>query len=109
MRCRRGRISTRTRRARRGVCGSSNTGATGPGSRPRTGSRSAGGRCWACGGAAGRDGALHPFPQYAPSSAVEVVKAVIDTVWDKPPVADELRDGPEPPMHHPHGGHGGPR
>src|SRR5919205_1717945 len=32
------------------------------------------------------DGAVHyhPFPQYAPSSAVEVVKAVIDTLWDKP-------------------------
>jgi hypothetical protein len=32
----------------------------------------------------------HRFPQYAPASAVDVVKAVIDTLWDKPPVADEL-------------------
>jgi hypothetical protein len=32
----------------------------------------------------------HPFPQYAPASAVDVVKTVIDTVWDKPPVPDEL-------------------
>ncbi len=34
----------------------------------------------------------HRFPQYAPHSAVEVVKAVIDTLWDKPEVADELAD-----------------
>jgi hypothetical protein len=32
----------------------------------------------------------HPFPQYAPNSAVDVVKAVIDTVWDKPLVPDAL-------------------
>jgi hypothetical protein len=44
----------------------------------------------------------HPFPQYAPSSAVEVVKAAIDTFWDKPPVPDELEEGHEPP---PHGAH----
>jgi hypothetical protein len=44
------------------------------------------------------DGAVHyhRFPQYAPSSAVEVVKAVIDTVWDRPPVRDELGEGLEP-------------
>ena len=56
------------------------------------------------------DGAVHyhRFPQYAPSSAVDVVKAVIDTVWDKPPVPDELAEGPEPPArgHGQHGHHG---
>jgi hypothetical protein len=54
------------------------------------------------------DGAVHyhPFPQYAPRSAVEVVKAVIDTVWDKPAVPDELAQGPEPPGHRPHRDHG---
>jgi hypothetical protein len=57
------------------------------------------------------DGAVHyhRFPQYAPSSAVDVVKAVIETVWDKPPVPDELGE-PEPPghgTHGPHGHHGG--
>jgi hypothetical protein len=54
----------------------------------------------------------HRFPQYAPNSAVEVVKAVIDTLWEKPPVRDELAgdNGPEPAEsgHHEHGegGHG---
>jgi hypothetical protein len=54
----------------------------------------------------------HRFPQYAPSSAVDLVKAVIDTLWEKPPVRDELaaNDGPESaqPGHHGHGegGHG---
>jgi len=42
----------------------------------------------------------HRFPQYAPHSAVEVVKAVIDTLWDKPEVPDELGDdGPSAPGH----------
>jgi hypothetical protein len=47
----------------------------------------------------------HRFPQYAPNSAVDVVKAVIDTLWEKPPVRDELADddGPETPDHGPHG------
>jgi hypothetical protein len=48
----------------------------------------------------------HRFPQYAPNSAVDVVKAVIDTLWEKPPVRDELADdGPKPPEpgHHGHG------
>jgi hypothetical protein len=46
----------------------------------------------------------HRFPQYAPSSAVDVVKAVIDTLWEKPAVRDELADGPEPePGHQGHG------
>jgi hypothetical protein len=47
----------------------------------------------------------HVFPQYAPNSAVDVVKAVIDTLWEKPPVRDELADddGPETPDHGPHG------
>ena len=47
----------------------------------------------------------HRFPQYAPNSAVDVVKAVIDTLWEKPPVRDELADdGPEPAAgHHGHG------
>ena len=48
----------------------------------------------------------HPFPQYAPSSAVDVVKAVIDTVWDKPPVPDELGEGAEQSAHGPHESHG---
>jgi hypothetical protein len=43
----------------------------------------------------------HRFPQYAPASAVDVVKAVIDTVWDKPQVPDELatidHEHPAPP------------
>jgi hypothetical protein len=48
----------------------------------------------------------HRFPQYAPSSAVDVVKAVIDTLWEKPAVRDELADdGPEPPGPG-HEGHG---
>jgi hypothetical protein len=53
----------------------------------------------------------HVFPQYAPQSAVDVVKTVIDTVWDRPAVADELA-GPdpappgEPDAPHQHGGHG---
>ncbi|WP_018504188.1 hypothetical protein [Parafrankia discariae] len=51
----------------------------------------------------------HRFPQYAPSSAVDVVKTVIDTLWEKPPVRDELADtdGPGQPNHeHPdHTGH----
>jgi hypothetical protein len=37
----------------------------------------------------------HRFPQYAPNSAIDVVKAVIDTLWEKPPVRDELAE-PEP-------------
>jgi hypothetical protein len=44
----------------------------------------------------------HPFPQYAPNSAVDVVKAVIDTLWEKPPVQDELGvddDGRKSPAH----------
>jgi hypothetical protein len=54
----------------------------------------------------------HPFPQYAPESAVDVVKAVIDTVWDKPLVPDDLGSGagPEHPPggdHGDHGDHGG--
>ena len=32
----------------------------------------------------------HRFPQYAPQSAVDVVKTIIDTIWDKPEVPDEL-------------------
>ena len=53
----------------------------------------------------------HRFPQYAPNSAIDVVKAVIDTVWDKPPVPDELAEGPEPPAHglHGHPSHHGPQ
>jgi hypothetical protein len=49
----------------------------------------------------------HVFPQYAPQSAVDVVKTVIDTVWDKPTVADELAgiDEPAPGEPHHHGGH----
>jgi len=52
----------------------------------------------------------HRFPQYAPASAVDVVEAVIDTLWDKPPVEDELGAGlPDPPPSphgpHDHGGH----
>jgi hypothetical protein len=53
----------------------------------------------------------HVFPQYAPQSAVDVVKTVIDTVWDKPTVADELAgvdspvpDEPAPGEPHHHGG-----
>jgi hypothetical protein len=40
------------------------------------------------------DGSVHyhRFPQYAPPSAVAVVKTVIDTLWDKPEVADELAE-----------------
>ncbi|ABW12909.1 conserved hypothetical protein [Parafrankia sp. EAN1pec] len=53
----------------------------------------------------------HRFPQYAPSSAVDVVKTVIDTLWEKPPVRDELADtdGPGQPdhEHHEHTGHTG--
>lgn len=42
----------------------------------------------------------HRFPQYAPHSAVEVVKAVIDTLWNKPEVPDELaHDGPPATPH----------
>jgi hypothetical protein len=50
----------------------------------------------------------HPFPQYAPESAVDVVKAVIDTIWEKPPVPDDLASpaGPEPPPGESHGHHG---
>ncbi len=44
----------------------------------------------------------HRFPQYAPHSAVEVVKAVIDTLWDKPEVADELADDEPPAEPHEH-------
>ena len=44
----------------------------------------------------------HRFPQYAPHSAVEVVKAVIDTLWDKPEVADELADDEAPGRTHEH-------
>ncbi len=40
----------------------------------------------------------HRFPQYAPASAVDVVQAVIDTLWDRPRVEDELGAmAPEPP------------
>jgi hypothetical protein len=47
----------------------------------------------------------HGFPQYAPRSAVDVVKTVIDTIWDRPAVPDELA-GEAPPDHgHDHGGH----
>ncbi|MFL6130280.1 MAG: hypothetical protein ACJ73E_14600 [Mycobacteriales bacterium] len=53
----------------------------------------------------------HRFPQYAPPSAVDVVKAVIDTLWEKPPVRDELaedRPGPaDPGQHGPGDGHHG--
>jgi hypothetical protein len=54
----------------------------------------------------------HRFPQYAPNSAVDVVKAIIDTLWDKPPVRDELASdggpGPAEPGQHGHdaGDHG---
>jgi len=51
----------------------------------------------------------HRFPQYAPRSAVDVVRAVIDTLWEKPPVPDELAvddDGPQPPAHGHQDGHG---
>jgi hypothetical protein len=50
----------------------------------------------------------HRFPQYAPQSAVDVVKTIIDTIWDKPEVADELGDEPEPHHDHDHD-HGGDR
>src|SRR3954465_10584576 len=36
----------------------------------------------------------HRFPQYAPQSALDVVKTVIDTIWDKPEVPDELAAEP---------------
>lgn len=49
----------------------------------------------------------HRFPQYAPSSAVDVVKAVIDTIWDKPPVSDELAGDPPDHKHHNHSNGGG--
>jgi hypothetical protein len=54
----------------------------------------------------------HVFPQYAPQSAVDVVKTVIDTVWDKPAVPDELAgatpaDGPTGAGHHHGHGAGG--
>jgi hypothetical protein len=46
----------------------------------------------------------HRFPQYAPQSALDVVKTVIDTIWEKPEVPDELGDdGPD----HAHDGHDG--
>jgi hypothetical protein len=46
----------------------------------------------------------HRFPQYAPNSAVDVVKAVIDTLWEKPPVPDELAESePAEPGQHHHG------
>src|SRR5512139_1012044 len=41
----------------------------------------------------------HRFPQYAPQSAVDVVKTVIDTIWDKPEVPDELGTAPGEPDH----------
>jgi hypothetical protein len=50
----------------------------------------------------------HRFPQYAPQSALDVVKTIIDTIWDKPEVPDELGDGPEPepePHDHDHDHH----
>lgn len=51
----------------------------------------------------------HRFPQYAPQSALDVVKTIIDTIWDKPDVPDELGDEPEPHDHdhhdHDHGDH----
>jgi hypothetical protein len=40
----------------------------------------------------------HRFPQYAPNSAVDVVKAVIDTLWEKAAVPDELAE-PDPGQH----------
>ncbi|CUU56643.1 hypothetical protein Ga0074812_108171 [Parafrankia irregularis] len=48
----------------------------------------------------------HRFPQYAPNSAVDVVKTIIDTsLWEKPAVPDELaaEHGPEQPEHEHHG------
>lgn len=52
----------------------------------------------------------HRFPQYAPASAVDVVKAVIDTFWDKAVVPDDLattdHEDPSPsPETHDHGTH----
>ena len=35
----------------------------------------------------------HRFPQYAPQSALDVVRTVIDTLWDRPEVPDELAEG----------------
>jgi hypothetical protein len=51
----------------------------------------------------------HRFPQYAPQSALDVVKTVIDTIWEKPAVPDELGDEPgrEPHGDHGHEGHHG--
>jgi hypothetical protein len=52
----------------------------------------------------------HPFPQYATASAVDVVKTVIDTVWEKPPVPDELAatdDGSPSPSSGTHDDHPG--
>jgi hypothetical protein len=43
----------------------------------------------------------HRFPQYAPRSAVDVVKTVIDTIWARPEVPDELAA----PDDHDHGRH----
>ncbi len=50
------------------------------------------------------DGAVHyhRFPQYAPHSAVDLVRAVIDTLWDKPEVPDELTDDVPPAGTHEH-------
>ena len=45
----------------------------------------------------------HRFPQYAPQSALDVVKTIIDTIWDKPEVPDDLGD--EPGHGHDHGDH----
>jgi hypothetical protein len=47
----------------------------------------------------------HRFPQYAPNSAVDVVKAVIDTLWEKPSVRDELAVDDDGPKSSPHGVH----
>jgi hypothetical protein len=48
----------------------------------------------------------HRFPQYAPSSAVDIVKTVIDTLWEKPDVPDELGEPPDDGTGgHEHGGH----
>jgi hypothetical protein len=47
----------------------------------------------------------HRFPQYAPQSAVDVVKTVIDTIWDKPEVPDELGALDHGPDQHDDHGH----
>jgi hypothetical protein len=47
----------------------------------------------------------HRFPQYAPRSAVDVVKTVIDTIWERPEVPDELAGDEPAPDGHDHDGH----